>query len=160
MKIDWIAKLRHLLQALAFCLAVATIQYAFQPERPYGPPVVYSLFIGTIIWAVIDLGRHLFPSSAETGWPHGLGRPGRWWSGGIVAGYLLGNSIGGHAVPVLRPVSARRRAPTRRRNCAPRILITVLAGIAGSFYFYSSNKSAYLRAQDGRGARSTPTRRG
>ena len=40
MKIDWTDKLRHMLQVLAFCLVVATIQYAFQPERPYGPPVM------------------------------------------------------------------------------------------------------------------------
>ena len=92
MKIDWMDKLRHLLQVLAFCLVVATVQYAFQPERPYGPPVVYSLFIGSITWAVIDLGRELFPSSAETGWPRG-------WAGlalvigGIAAGYLLGHEI-------------------------------------------------------------------
>lgn len=42
MRIDWIAKLQHLLQTWAFCLAIATIQYAFLPDRPYGPPVVFS----------------------------------------------------------------------------------------------------------------------
>ena len=40
MKIDWVAKLQHLLQVLAFCLALAAIQYAFQPQKPYGPPAV------------------------------------------------------------------------------------------------------------------------
>jgi len=69
MKIDWMAKLRHMLQVLAFALAIATIQYAFLPDRPYGPPLVYSLFIATITWAMIDLGREFFPSSLETGWP-------------------------------------------------------------------------------------------
>ncbi|MEO8020756.1 hypothetical protein [Polaromonas sp.] len=69
MKIDWIAKLRHMLQVLAFALAIATIQYAFMPERPYGPPLVYSLLIASITWAVIDLGREFFPSSAKPGWP-------------------------------------------------------------------------------------------
>ena len=37
-----ISKLRHFLQVLAFTLVVATIQYAFMPDKPYGPPVVYS----------------------------------------------------------------------------------------------------------------------
>lgn len=92
MKIDWIAKLQHLLQVLAFCLAVATVQYGFQPERPYAPNVVYSLFIGSIMWAIIDLGRHLFPSSAETGWPQGLAGLGL-VVGGITVGYLLGTRI-------------------------------------------------------------------
>jgi hypothetical protein len=68
MRIDWIAKLQHLLQVLAFCLAIAAILYGFQPNRPYVPHVVYSVFIGTTTWAIIDLGRHLTPSSAETGW--------------------------------------------------------------------------------------------
>ena len=40
MNIDWIDKLRRYLQVLAFALAIATIQYAFMPERPYGPPLV------------------------------------------------------------------------------------------------------------------------
>jgi len=66
-RIDWLSKLQHYVQVLAFCLVIATVQYAFQPERPYGPPVVYSLLIGTFTWAMIDLGRDLFPSSAETG---------------------------------------------------------------------------------------------
>ena len=92
MKIDWITKLQYLLQTLAFCLAIATIQYAFMPERPYAPPVVYSLCIGTVSWAIIDLGRHLFPSSAETGWPQGLAGL-TLVVGGIVVGYLVGTLI-------------------------------------------------------------------
>ena len=40
MNIDWIDKLRRYLQVLAFALGIATIQYAFMPERPYGPPLV------------------------------------------------------------------------------------------------------------------------
>ena len=69
MNIDWADKLRRYLQVLAFALGIATIQYAFMPERPYGPPLVYSVLIASITWAVIDLGRELFPSSAETGCP-------------------------------------------------------------------------------------------
>ena len=69
MTIDPVAKLRHMLQVVAFCLAIATVQYAFAPDRPYGPQLAYSLAIGLIIWAIVDLGRHFFPSSRETGWP-------------------------------------------------------------------------------------------
>ena len=75
MRIAWTAKLQHLLQTLAFCLAIAALQVAFRPDKPYGPAVVYSLFIGVPIWAVIDLGRHLFPSAADTGWPPGWAGP-------------------------------------------------------------------------------------
>jgi two-component sensor histidine kinase len=143
MKIDWISKLRHMLQVLAFCLVVATIQYGFQPERPYGPPVVYSLFIGTIIWAIIDLGRHLFPSAAETGWPRGV--PGlALVLGGIVAGYVLGNQI---ADMLCRYYGfyAPGSYPDQGSQLRTSMLITGLAGVAGTYYFYSVNKSAYLQ---------------
>ncbi len=142
MRLDWLSKLQHLLQVMAFCLAIATVQYAFQPERPYAPPVAYSVAIGLFTWAFIDLGRHLFPSAAETGWPQGL------WgvtlvAGGIIGGYFLGTALadlgcrtfGWYAgSPPVDPVTNLRQS----------ILITVLAGIAGSFYFYAVNKSAYL----------------
>jgi hypothetical protein len=93
MKIDWLTKLAFLLQTLAFCLMVATIQYAIRPERSYELPVVYSLCIGTCMWALVDFGRHAFPSARETGWPEGLAG----WLlplGGIVGGFLLGTLLG------------------------------------------------------------------
>ena len=71
MTIDWIAKLRHLLQTLAFCLAISSAQFALSSDKPYDMPLVYSLAIGTSTWAWIDFGRHLAPSSIETGWPRG-----------------------------------------------------------------------------------------
>lgn len=141
MKIDWLEKLRTYLQVLAFALAVATLQYAFLPERPYGPPVVYSLFIATITWAIVDIGRELFPSSAETGWPHGW--PGiALVVGGIVVGYLLGSSIADRLCGLFgwQLADIGVRANLTRSS----ILITALAGIAGTYYFYSSHKSAYL----------------
>ncbi|HSV36342.1 MAG TPA: histidine kinase [Ramlibacter sp.] len=143
MKIDWLAKLRHMLQVLAFCLVVATIQYAFQPERPYAPPVVYSLFIGTIMWAIIDLGRHLFPSAAETGWPRGFTGLAL-VAGGIVVGYLLGNKIA-DMLCLYYGFYPPGRAPDHNSQLRISILITGLAGITGSYYFYSANKSSYLQ---------------
>lgn len=150
MRIDWIAKLQTWLQVLAFCLAVATIQYAFVPQRPYAPNVVYSVFIGSIIWAVIDLGRHLLPSSAETGWPKGL-------AGvalvvvAIGSGYLLGTRLGSAfaAWQGWMPHEAGA-APDHWRGS---ILVTVIAGVVASFYFYSQTKSAYLQRQMGEARR-------
>ena len=147
MRTDWASKLQHYVQVLAFCLVVATVQYAFQPERPYGPPVVYSLFIGTIIWAIIDLGRELFPSSAETGWPRGLAGLGL-VIGGIVAGYFLGNFLG-DKVCLFFQFYPPGPAPDKEAQLRTSILITGLAGIAGSYYFYSINKSAYLERKMG-----------
>ena len=142
MPFDWISKLRHYLQVLAFCLAVAAIQYAFQPERPYGPNVVYSIFIGSITWAIVDLGRHTFASAAETGWPTGV--PGVVLVvAGIAAGYLLGTRIAG-AVCEYYGLYPPGSAPPDAGQLRVDMLITALAGIVGVFYFYSVNKAAYL----------------
>jgi hypothetical protein len=142
MNIDWLSKLRHLLQVLGYCLAVATLQYAFQPDRPYAPPVVYSLFIGTSTWAIIDLGRPFLPSSAETGWPRGAAGV-LLVIAGIVGGYLMGNWLGNAVCHAwhLYPPGALVDPATDLRNS---LLITAVAGIAGSYYFYSTNRSAYL----------------
>ncbi|MDB5870893.1 MAG: sensor histidine kinase [Ramlibacter sp.] len=147
MNTDWVAKLRHMLQVLAFCLVIATIQYAFQPERPYGPPVVYSVFIGMFTWAIIDLGRELFPSSAETGWPRGFAGLAL-VLGGIVVGYFAGNFIG-DMLCLYFGFYPSGPAPDREAQLRTSILITAMAGIAGSYYFYSVNKSAYLERKMG-----------
>jgi hypothetical protein len=142
MRIDWLSKLQHLLQVLGFCLAVAAIQVAFLPDRPYGPPATYSLFIGLFTWAIIDLGRHLFPSALETGWPTGLTGLAL-VLGGIVVGYLLGNLV---ADLLCRTFDLYHGTPKMDRATELRnsILITGMAGVAGSYYFYTINKSAYL----------------
>src|SRR3990167_5597929 len=142
MKPDGITLLRHLLQVWAFALVIATLQYAFMPERPYGPPVAYSLLISTLAWAIIDLGRRFMPSAAETGWPPG-------WAGvllvltGITVGYLLGTFLADQLCRnygwYLAGGGAHTATPPR-----PSILITALAGVVVSYYFYSANKGAYL----------------
>jgi two-component sensor histidine kinase len=145
-RIDWEDTLRHFVQVLAFCLVIATIQYAFQPDKPYGPPVVYSLFIGTTIWAIIDIGRVFFPSSAETGWPRGYAAvalvacaiAGGWFFGNHVAGYLC--KTYGLYPPGWTPTDAKADL----RNS---ILITVISGIAGSYYFYSLGRGTYFERQ-------------
>jgi len=137
-----VSKLRHYLQVVAFTLAVATLQYAFMPDKPYGPPVVYSVLIGTFTWAIIDLGRELVPSAAETGWPQG-------WQGialvvaGIVVGYVAGTLLADtlcvhyfHFYPAGALVSGADQRTS--------ILITAIAGLVGSYYFYAIHKSAYL----------------
>jgi hypothetical protein len=147
-KINWTSKLQHLLQVLAFCLAIAAIQYAFQPEKPYGPPAVYSLFIGTSTWAIVDIGRHLFPSSAETGWPKGI-------AGvaivvlGIAGGYLLGNFAGNQVCLQFGLYGAGGPPLDRQADLRNSILITIMAGLVGCYYFYSVSRSAWLERKMG-----------
>ena len=140
MKIDWLDKLQYFLQTMAFCLAISALQYAFQPPRPYAVPLVYSLCIGSFTWGLIDFGRHAFPSAAETGWPQGLGAlvlP----LAGIVAGYVLGTLVGD---AVFGWSSWDSRALEQLRVS---LLITAIAGITATYYFYSKNRSAYLQTK-------------
>ena len=138
MKPDWLAMLRNLLQVMAFCLFIAFLQWAFMPERDYGIPMLYSVSIGLVTWAWIDIGRHLLPSSAETGWPAGLSGMGLVVSG-ILAGYLVGTWLADQwfGWSSWAPGAAREQLRAS-------ILVTVLAGVAVSYYFYSTNKSAWL----------------
>jgi signal transduction histidine kinase len=139
--IDWISKLRHFLQVLAFTLAVATIQYAFMPERNYGTMVLYSVLIGSFTWATIDLLREWFPSAAETGWPAGWRGPALVFAG-IATGYLAGTNLGDLLCKHYLDLPASN-PPSLRTS----LLITVLAGVAGSYYFYSTHKSSYLESK-------------
>jgi hypothetical protein len=145
MRIDWVGKLQHLLQTLAFCLAIATIQYAFEPDKPYAPPVVYSLLIGVSIWTVVDLGRHLLPSAAETGWPTGS-QGALLVAGGIVFGYAFGSFVADAICTALNLYGARFVKHTEA-DLRSGVLITVLAGIAATYWFYSRNRSDYLERQ-------------
>jgi hypothetical protein len=139
MRIDWIDKLRHLLQTMAFCLAISAIQYAFRPEQSYGVLLTYSLCIGLLSWAFIDIGRHLFASSAEHGWPkgwQGIALP----MGGIALGFTLGALLAdqwtGHSTWGAGGAQLRIS-----------IGITLLAGTAATYYFYTRGKSAWLEAR-------------
>lgn len=140
MKIDWLTKLSYLLQTLAFCLTVATIQYAIQPERSYELPMVYSLCIGTAMWALIDFGRHVFPSAHETGWPAGL----IGWLlplAGIVGGFLLGTLLGDQWFGWSSwDVHARAQLGVS-------ITITAIAGVVAVYYFYSRSRATYYVRQ-------------
>lgn len=139
--VDWSAKLRHLLQTLVFCVLVATIEQAFSSRQTFLPSLLYSTLIGTTIWAVVDLGRHLMPSAAETGWPQGW--PGLLLVlGGIATGFVVGKTLGDLICTTfgLFPGRVVNRAADLRSG----MLITLLAGIAGSYWFHTRNKSEYL----------------
>ena len=147
MRIDWLAKLRNFLHVLAFLLAVSAVQYAFTTDRPYEIPLVYSLCIGTSTWALIDFGRNLFPSAQETGWPRGAAGIALTVAS-IACGYLLGTL----AADAWFGWSTwdRGQPDNRLRNS---LLISLLAGVAGSYYFYTYNKSAYLERKMGEARR-------
>lgn len=140
MRIDWLAKANHLLQTLAFCLAAASIQVAFQPTRPYAIALVYSLAIGGSIWLLIDFGREFFASSASTGWPQGHAG----WLlpvGSVFGGYLLGTVVADAWF------GWSSWSGVGLQTLPSSLLITVLAGTAASYYFYTRTQSHYLSAR-------------
>ena len=140
-RFDRVALLRNGLQVLAFCLALAALQVAFTPGRPYGPVATFSICIGMITWAVIDLGRHWFPSAAETGWPAGPAALALVASG-IAAGWFLGHSLGEQICLALGLFSAAsaRTGPDTRTD----VLVQRLAGLVGTGYFYAQHRGAWL----------------
>jgi signal transduction histidine kinase len=146
-RIDWLGKLQHMLQVIAFCLAVAALQIAFSPNKLYAPTLVHSLLIGTITWAVVDLGRHALASAAETGWPRGPAGV-LLVMGGILAGYAIGMPAG-HRIAEFYGWRLSMDAVDWRTS----VLVTALAGIAGSFYFYAASKSSYLERKMGEAQR-------
>ena len=140
--IDWSEKLRHFLLLLAFSLVVSALQVGFQPQLPYQPVLVYSLLIGLCCWAFIDFGRHLFASSAETGWPRGWDK--LWLvAGGLVLGYVAGFTLADRVCRAFGWTGASHSLsnPSHWRHS---ILISAVAGIVASYWFYAQGRSSYL----------------
>jgi LytS/YehU family sensor histidine kinase len=137
MKIDWLVKLRRLLQTLAFCLAIAGLIYAFDPHARYEAVLVYSVCIGLCSWALIDFGAILFPSARETGWPQGF------------AGVLL--PIVGNGLGFVFGVSIADAwlghstwAVVTERQLLLSVLMSGVIGTIVTYYFYSRGKSDHL----------------
>ena len=132
----------HWLQTTVFALTVAGLQAAFNPDKPITPLVVYSLCIAWITWGVIDLGREGFASARETGWPSGWRGPAL-VVGGIACGYFVGNALADLACRQFgwyAGVVPQSRGMDLRHS----ILITAVAGVVGTYYFYSHNKARYI----------------
>lgn len=135
--IDWTDKLRNGMQTLALCLVIAAIHYSFKPDRGYESSLVYSLCIGMFNWALIDFGRHFFPSAKETGWPSGSARfllP----ASAIVTGFLLGTFV---ADSWFGWSSWDQPGLNEQKHS---VLITVIAGAVASFYFFGKYRRIQL----------------
>lgn len=136
---------RRYAQVVAFCCAIAVLTHLIWPAKTYGMQVGYALAVGTITWAVIELGRFLMPahhchmdSAGNPGWPKG-------WRGlvltgaGIACGFLLGDPLGDRLFGL-------RTINTARDNQLS-LTITVLAGAIVSFYFHSRGEATALAAK-------------
>jgi signal transduction histidine kinase len=139
--IQWNSKLRHLALVTAFGVGVAALLYAFQPRSGFLPGLAYSLFISVTCWVLIDIGRHAFPSAADTGWPRG-------WQGVllVIGGLVLGSVAGSMAADALCTAlgwypPGHMATTGHWRNTA---LISAVAGTIASYFFYAQSRSSYL----------------
>jgi len=138
MKPDLLHTTRHLVQVLAFCLVISALQYLFHPERPYEVPLVYSLSIGLCTWFITDLGRFVVGIDPMTAWPRG-------WRGpalvafGMVTGYTCGTLLSDawFGWSSWHTVAANELRAS--------LIITVVAGVVISSYFYLQGKSQTLQ---------------
>ena len=138
--IDWIDKLRNGLQVMAFCLAIAGIHAVMRPEKPYEVGLWYSICIGMLNWALIDFGRHVFPSAKETGWPEGFMKvllP----IAGIAAGYVTGTLI----VDTWYGWSSWHESNQSEQKIS--LLITLIAGVMATYYFHNKYKDQHLETE-------------
>lgn len=128
--------LRHGLLSALFCCAIA-LALTLAGHGPWDVQLVYSLAIGLVSWLVIDLGRMLLTGADCTGWPHG-------WRGLalIAVGTLAGFGVGGLVGDAYRGAS---QALWHHRAGPATLVITVVAGIAISFFFYSRAKAEHLQ---------------
>ena len=141
--IEWRYKLRHFLLIVGFALLVAAVLVGFRPHAAYQPALTYSLLISLACWVLIDFGRHLFASSAETGWPTGL--PALLLvAGGLVLGSVLGSIAADRICRAFGWYSTDHSmySATHWRNT---ILVSAIAGIVASYWFYAQGRSSYLR---------------
>jgi hypothetical protein len=138
-RIDFMRLANHYLQALALSLAASVVVYVFTPGEPYPVPLVYSLCIGSSIWAIAEAGSCLLNSSTRPGWPPGI-------KGlaltliAITGGYLLGT----FAADAWFGWSSWQRGLLEQRSSW---LVSLLAGGAGFYYFFSRSKQSQLHAQ-------------
>ncbi|MDM0046488.1 histidine kinase [Variovorax dokdonensis] len=139
---DWRDLGRHYLQVLAFCLAIAAFTTLIWPEDGYWMQLAYSVCIGTFIWLPIELGRFAFLAPGETGWPKG-------WRGAVLTlvGIAIGFFVGSLLSYALFGGGPLQGFMEGRRNSYVSIVITVTAGIIGSYFFHARGQRAALDAR-------------
>lgn len=138
MKPDLLHTTRHFVQVLAFSLVISAVQYVFKPDRPYEVPLVYSLSIGICTWFITDMGRFVVGVDPMTAWPRG-------WRGpalvafGMVVGYTVGTLLSDYWFGW----SSWRSVQPRELRAS--LIVTVIAGVVISSYFYLQGKSMTLQ---------------
>ncbi|MBS0610490.1 MAG: histidine kinase [Proteobacteria bacterium] len=126
----------HGLFTLAFCLLLAALLTALGLGA-WRDNMAYSVPIGLISWLVIDLDRLAWANDHDIPWPAG-------WRGpvlvaaGIGLGWLLGSALGDWWL--------FGRLGWSNGKWLLSLLITVLASVTASVFFFQRGKARYLQA--------------
>jgi hypothetical protein len=131
--------LRHGLITAAFCCLIATA-LTLSNRGAWDTQLVYSLGIGMTIWLIVDVGRFLLRRASDHYWPSGM-RGVLLVISAIAVGYLVGTTIG----DLYCSACALRDADPGRQRTS--LVITLLAGVAGSYFFHSMGKAKAQQAK-------------
>lgn len=129
---------------LVFCLLLAGALTALG-LADWRSNAAYSVPIGLTSWLVIDLGRLAWTSAPDIPWPAG-------WRGpvlvaaGIGAGWLLGSAVGDWWL-------FGRPGWSGSGKWLMSLLITVVASVLASVFFYQRSQARYLQAHMARAQR-------
>ncbi len=133
--------LRHALIVATFCCSIA-LALTLGGKGPWDQNLVYSLAIGMVSWAVIEAGR-IALARHETGrWPRG-------WRGIalVAAGTVTGFGVGTLLGDLWCQCSTWARWQATPGALATVLVITTLATVAASFFFYSRGTARALQAR-------------
>lgn len=133
--------LRHGLGTALFSSLIA-LALSVSAHGTWASHFVYSLSIGMISWLFIDLGRLALSTDGSKLWPHGA-RGVALVAVGIAVGFLGGNAVG-DAWTGSPPFDFLTFTPDKFGST---LVITVAAGIAVCYFYYSRGRSKYLEGQ-------------
>jgi sensor histidine kinase YesM len=138
MNIDWRSLGRHYLLVLPFCATIAALTTLIW-HRNYWEQLAYALCIGTPTWAFIETGRFVFRRPTDRGdWPQG-------WRGllsttlGIALGFYFGSWLGDALFGINKIASRDDRLVS--------IIVSVIAGVVASWFFYTRGERIALAAR-------------
>ena len=132
---------RHALIVATFCCSIA-LALTLGGKGPWDQNLVYSLAIGMVSWAVIEAGRITLARHEAGMWPRG-------WRGialvaaGTVTGFGAGTTLG----DLWCQCSTWARWQATPGALATVLVITTLATVAASFFFYSRGTARALQAR-------------
>ena len=132
---------RHALIVASFCCSIA-LALTLGGKGPWDQNLVYSLAIGMVSWAVIEAGRITLARHEEGMWPRG-------WRGIalVAAGTLVGFGAGTLLGDLWCQCSTWARWQATPGALATVLVITTLATVTASFFFYSRGTARALQAR-------------